>query len=160
LAAEHSKKKGKGKLGISRLETYDHVWAVVDREVAESLGKWPEVAALARSKKVKLAPSMPCFEFWLLLHLGFTTRADLVNGVAAKKALREALGSEYSTTEETAKGAMKRLIPAWESAVRNAEQVRDHHRQAGTADPANPSTEVDQLVRGLADALPPNSGRH
>jgi RloB-like protein len=104
---------------------------------------------------VKLAYSTPCFEFWLLLHLvGFTTRADLVNGDAAKSAVNDALGRDYSTNEETAKAVIPTFIAKWHEAVGHAEKVRSHHQDAATLEPANPSTEVDRLVRAMNDSAP------
>ena len=103
----------------------------------------------------KSAHSTPCFEFWLLLHLvGFTTRADLVDGDAAKSAVKHAFGRDYSTNEETAKEAIASFLSKWPESVGYAEQVRRHHRDAATPQPANPSTEVDRLVRAMNDSAP------
>jgi hypothetical protein len=105
--------------------------------------------------KVTLAHSTPCFEFWLLLHLvGFTTRADLVDGEAAKSAVKHALGRDYSTNEKTAKAAIATFLAKWPESVGHAEQVRRHHRDAATPQPANPSTAVDRLVRAMNDSAP------
>lgn len=150
IVADSQKRKGKrGKLGIKEPPKFDHIWAVIDTDVAVRTGIWNEVLQLADSRKVQLAHSTPCFEFWLLLHFGITTRGDLVNGDAAKGAVKAKLGFDYSTNQETAEKAMKTFIHLWPDAVLNAEKVREYHRQADTRRPANPSTEVDILVRGL-----------
>ena len=152
-AKEQQRKARKGLLGISEPKKFDHVWAVVDTDVAVRNHNWNQVVQLAAAKKVKLAHSTPCFEFWLLLHLGFTTRADLVDGAAAKKAVKHAIGRDYSTDEETAKKVIPTFfVPKWPEAVGQAERVRQHHEDVQTPKPANPSTEVDRLVRALNDS--------
>ena len=152
-AKQQEKNFKKGTLGIDEPARFDHVWAVVDTDVAVRMGFWHDVQQLAAARKVKLAHSTPCFEYWLLLHVvGLTTRGDLYDGKAAKSALKEALGCDYSTNKKTAKAAMESLLKKWPEAVRHAETVRQHHQGAGTTLPANPSTEVDCLVRALNDA--------
>jgi hypothetical protein len=153
-AKEQQHKARKGLLGINEPEKFDHVWAVVDTDVAVRNHIWNDVKQLTAARKVKLAHSTPCFEFWLLLHFGFTTRADLVDGAAAKRAVEEALGREYSTNEATAKEAIATFFSKWPEAVGHAEKVRSHHESARTPEPANPSTEVDRLARALNDSAP------
>jgi len=143
----------KKQTAINEVEKYDHVWAVIDTDVAVSQGIWPDVQQLADSRGVKLAHSTPCFEFWILLHIqGYTTRADLLNGDLAKAAVEKALGKEYSTNEETAKAVIPTFLAKWPEAFQHAQRVRAHHRAASTPPPGNPSTEVDQLVCALNDA--------
>lgn len=50
-------------------EKYDVVFCVFDRDEHET---FDEACALAKANKLKLARSWPCFEFWLLLHFGYT----------------------------------------------------------------------------------------
>lgn len=144
----------KNQLANDEVKKYDHVWAVIDTDVAVRKDFWNEVVQLAAARKVKLAHSTPCIEFWLLLHLSYTTRGDLVDGSTSKKAVEDALGQPYSTNKATAEKAMKLFLNKWPDAVKNAERVRAHHAGAGTPPPANPSTEVDVLVRALNDAAP------
>lgn len=144
-------------LGIDEPEAFDQVWAVIDTDVAVRDGFWNDVIQLAGARNVKLAHSTPCFEFWLLLHIaGYTTRADLVDGDTAKRAVKEALGREYSTNEKVAREVFPRFVPEWPKAVAHAVNVRRHHQEANTPEPANPSTEVDRLLRALNDSAPPH----
>lgn len=152
---KHARRVKKGQLGHTEPLRFEQVWAVIDTDVAVRNGFWNEVESLAKARKVKLAHSTPCFEFWLLLHIqGMTTRGDLVNGDAAKGAVKDALGIDYSTNEQTARAVMPTLISKWPEAVIHAERVRAYHRDAGTKLPANPSTEVCALVRALNDSAP------
>ena len=151
----HGRRARKKQLGNAEPLRFDQVWAVVDTDVAVWQGFWNEVVSLAAARKVRLAHSTPCFEFWLLLHIqGFTTRSDLVNGDVAKSAVKHALGSDYSTNGATARAAMPSFVGKWPEAVVHAERVRTYHREAGTPLPANPSTEVCALVRALNDSAP------
>lgn len=151
----HARRAKKGQLGHTEPLRFDQVWAVIDTDVAVRNGIWNEVESLAQARKVKLAHSTPCFEFWLLLHIqGMTTRSDLVTGDAAKSAVKHALGKEYSTNEATAREVMPLFIGKWPEAVMHAERVRVYHDDAGTKLPANPSTEVCALVRALNDSAP------
>jgi hypothetical protein len=113
---------------------------------------WNDVVQLASARGVKLANSMPCFEYWLLLHFEYTTRADLINGDDAKSAFKEKLDSDYSTNKEVALAALKKIVPKWSDAIRHAEQCRRRHEEAATRQPANPSTNVDLLVRTLVSS--------
>jgi hypothetical protein len=116
---------------------------------------WNEVASLAKVRKVKLAHSTPCFEYWLLLHIqGFTTRSDLIDGDTAKRAVKHALGMDYSTNDETVRVVIPSFLKNWPEAVVHGERVRKHHEAAVTPSPANPSTEVCTLVRALNDCAP------
>ena len=144
----------KGQLGIDEPSKFDHVWAVIDTDVAVRNGIWNDVQQLAVARKVTLAHSTPCFEFWLLLHFGFTTRSDLPDGSAAKAAVKTALGGEYGTNEEVTRTAITSFLAGWPLAVVHGERVREHHTTAATPPPGNPSTEVDRLVRAMNDSAP------
>jgi len=152
--SDHRRRSTKGLLAMDEPQRFDHVWAVIDTDVAVRTGKWNNVKQRAESKKIRLAHSTPCFEYWLLLHLQDTTRGDLVNGDAAKNVVKKELGRDYSTNEETARKVLPDFIPFWPEAARRAQRVRRHHADAATPDPANPSTEMDLLVRALNDAAP------
>lgn len=146
----------KKKIAVTELEKFDHVWAVIDTDVATRQEFWNDVVQKARDLNVRLAHSTPCFEYWLLLHLRMTTRSDLIDGGTTKNAFRAELGRDYSTNRETTEEAMKLLLPNWPTAVKHAQQVRKHHETGGTPSPANPSTEVDRIVCAMNDSLPPH----
>lgn len=152
------KKRAKqNQIAVNEVKKYDHVWAVIDTDVAIREGFWNEVTQKAINKGVKLAHSTPCFEYWLLLHLKMTTRSDLVNGAAAKKAFKDELGRDYSTNRAVAEIAIASILPNWPTAVSNAQKVRKAHESAGTQSPANPSTEVDLLVCAMNDSAQPHN---
>ncbi len=160
LAEEQKRLHARGALPADEPAHYDQVWAVIDTDVAKRNKIWNDVVQLASAKKVRLAHSTPCFEFWLLLHLGYTTRTDLLNGDAAKSALSTSLkerggDGRYSTNERIARCVIpSAFLPHWETAAEHARRVRAHHVSARTPSPGNPSTEVDLLARAMRDATP------
>ena len=149
----------RGQLRMDEPERFDQVWAVIDTDVAVRQGHWNDVRQLAAARKVKLAHSSPCFEFWLLLHLRYNTH-PLVDGAAAKSALKHALGQDYAKNAATTQAAIELLIPKWPAAVANAERVSRHHEQAATPEPANPSSEVWQLATAMNDSTPSPQRKH
>jgi hypothetical protein len=153
-AKEQVRRARKGGLGLNEPSRFDHVWAVIDSDVAVRNGIWNDVVQLASARGVTLAHSTPCFEFWLLLHFHYTTRGDLPDGDAAKSAVQHALGEDYGTAGDVACRAIASIIGRWPEAVIHGERVRQHHLAAATPAPANPSTEVDRLVRALNDSAP------
>ncbi len=153
-AKDQVRRAKKGQLGIDEPSKFDHVWAVIDTDVAVRNGIWNDVQQLAVARKVTLAHSTPCFEFWLLLHFGFTTRSDLPDGAAAKAAMKTAICGEYGSNEEVTRTAIASFLAAWPSAVVHGERVREHHVAVATPPPGNPSTEVDRLVRAMNDSAP------
>jgi hypothetical protein len=155
LAEEQTQRHAKGELAADEPAKFDQVWAVIDTDVAVRMGIWSDVVGLARANEVRLAHSTPCVEYWLLLHLTCTTRADLLNGSAAKRAVRDELGKDYSTNERVARRVIPaEFLPHWTKAVEHARRVRRYHLDAATPAPANPSTEVDGLVCAMNDAAP------
>lgn len=154
IVKEHANRRRRGKLGQTEPQNYDHVWAVIDTDVAVRTNIWNDVVHLAEGRKVRLAHSSPCFEFWLLLHVEYTTRADLITGKDAKGAVKAKIGYDYSTNVAVANEAMKSIISQWPQAVTNAERVREHHLGASTPIPANPSSEICALVRALDGSSP------
>jgi hypothetical protein len=159
LVKDHARRARKGLLGMNEPAKFDQVWAVIDTDVAVRNGIWNEVEQLAATRKVNLAHSTPCFEFWLLLHLvDFTTRQDLLNGDAAVAAVKKALGRDYAKDAEVTVKVMPTILKGWPEAVKSAQQVRKHHLDAGNRIPANPSTEVDRLVCAMNDSAPPRTG--
>ena len=56
--------------GVRQRSTFDAVYCVVDRD---SHANWDQAIDLARGHpKIQMIRSFPCFEFWLLLHFGYT----------------------------------------------------------------------------------------
>jgi hypothetical protein len=125
---------------------YDEVWVVYDLEKPHD-----ERRRLHKGQKdkqrahgVRVATSDPCFEFWLLLHHRYTTRA-FADCDEVMKALKKMLPT-YKKAAEIPDSVLA-LTPV---AVEHAERCRKHHKESGGD--GNPSTDVDFLVRALNGA--------
>jgi len=113
---------------------YDQVWCVFDCDQHESLKR---AVNKADDNGLHVALSVPCFEFWFLLHFRYTTR-PFANCTEVVGKLRKHL-KHYD------KGAAlpDLLLDGLEKALKNAEKVRTHNQKTGSR---NPSTDVDKLV--------------
>lgn len=154
IANARRKMARKAEIGYTQTGSFDHVWAVLDTDVAARKKEWPLVEAFAAKKKVNVAQSTPCFEFWLILHLLYTTRSDLLDGDCAKDALKELVGHDCSTDEDLTRHVISSFVTRWPHALRHAATVRKHHIAAGSSKPSNPSTDVDRLVAALNFSAP------
>ena len=56
----HQKKYKNGLLAQDEPSKFDHVWVVIDTDVAVRTGCWNDVKQLAATQKVKLAHATPC----------------------------------------------------------------------------------------------------
>jgi len=151
--ADKQKQKSPRELKVSEPREYDHVWAVIDTDHAQAQGNWNDIVNLAKQKDVKIASSTPCFEFWLLLHLTYST-APITNGKNAKNKLLQTLKKQKlphhsSTKEREATKCIISIIDQWVTAVKRSEKIRNHHTLSNSPGPANPSTTVDQLINAI-----------
>lgn len=86
----------------------DSFWAVVDTEIArENLS---EAISLANKNKINMAISHPAFEYWLLLHF-------------------ERSAKVYASEKELERD-LKRVFPAYEKALNNANEVAELYETA------------------------------
>jgi hypothetical protein len=159
LCEERREKVRNGQLSINQAGDFDEIWIVFDTDVLKP-DKRDSGIALAQRHGIKIAYSEPCFEFWLSLHATYTTAQmaeckDVIPHLAKplgwKKYSRE--GKRKTEVEAMMNPLVQKQII--QQAVKHAERVRQHHRDGGTPFPANPSTEVDLLIRSINDALGP-----
>jgi hypothetical protein len=138
------------KLLIER--SFDKVYCVFDRDQHDTynaairrIDQLPEALA----GRIVAVPSWPCFEFWLLLHFGYTT-APIVStqnkssgDVAVSK-----LESNISGYKKGHKGVYESLKPRLKSAIKFAKQLERHNSATGST---NPATLVHTLVGHLTN---------
>jgi len=113
----------------------DEAWALVDVDQHQTLDA---AARLAKTKKVRLTVSHPCFEIWLLWHYQDHRRHD----DAAR--LRDLLKSKGHSDKDIPKAFPIAEYPA---AVRRAEPEAPRVGDTGP----NPSTAMPHLIRSILD---------
>ena len=134
-------------------DEYDMVYCVFDRDRHVTFD-----SAVQRTKDLSAAgkpllsiTSTPCFEFWLLLHFGYT---DSPFHSAGKKSVGDKVVAELKTKPgfgkygKGQKGIYAQLKDALHDALVHAEQLRQHCAATGSV---NPATDIDKLVLALRD---------
>ena len=128
------------------MEPYDQVWVVFDRETQNHPRREqvPAALKLAGDAGIRVALSIPSFEFWLLLHFDYTTK-QFDGCTAVKKALKK-----FIKGYEKAALPLSDLFSRIETAMKHAARCH-RHWQTGGGD-RNPSTHIDELLRELNDS--------
>ncbi len=129
-------------------EPYNKVYCVIDRDSHPNF-----TAALQKlnsQKPVRVfhaAVSVPCFEYWLLLHFNYTKAAFMAAGnkSAGDRALDE-LKKYWPDYGKGNHGAFSHLLEQLVFAKANAARGLIHAQQTGSI---NPSTQVHELVSYL-----------
>lgn len=127
-------------------DAFDQTWVVFDRESQNHPRReqMPEAIRLAEEKNVLIALSIPSFEFWLLLHYEFTTKA--FDGCdPCKKALKKFI-KDY----EKSNLPLDELMALLPNAILHATRCHAHWERVGGDN--NPSTAVDKLLYQLNDS--------
>lgn len=118
---------------------FDRVWCAIDSDQHPNLNA---ARMFAREKKMEIALSVPCFEYWFLLHFVYSTR-PFADCRAVERELRAHLaGGNYVKSRPPLEELMGRTDDACERAGRGLADRRG-------ADTMNPSTTVHQLVSVL-----------
>lgn len=132
-------------------DAYDMVYCVFDRDTHTTFD-----AAVRRTKDLRAegkpleaVTSTPCFEFWLLLHFGYT---DQPFHAAGKKSVGDQVVTSLKTKQgfskygKGQKGIYARLKGKLDDALGYAEQLRNHCIATGSI---NPATDIDKLILEL-----------
>lgn len=130
-------------------DAFDAVYCVFDRDAHE---RFPD--AVARLKVLGLpfqgVVSVPCFEFWLLLHFGYTDKPYACKG---KKSVGDAVVADLKTKQGFAqygkgmKGVFALLEPKLPIAMQHATTLAA--QPAEDAEYPNPSTQLHDLINQL-----------
>jgi hypothetical protein len=123
----------------------DEVWAVFDRN---GYTKHKEAFQKAKNKRVSIAFSSISFEYWILLHFEYTTRAfsnseKIIDYIKSKSYI------DYKKSDETIYDSIKERT---QTAATNAGKVRKY--QSGNNPnlevyELNPYTNVDELLDSI-----------
>ena len=125
-------------------DRYDSVYCVFDEDEHEHFAKASEEA---RSARVKLTRSWPCFEFWLLLHFTYSRRPYMRSGDKSPgQNCVSDLRKHMPNYKKGDAGVFEELEDSLETGKCNARRAL---ADAEATERSNPSTEVHCLIAYL-----------
>jgi len=126
-------------------DRFDKVYCVFDRDTHAGYAEALDAIARATPKDTYIAiTSIPCFEYWLLLHFRYTTKP--YEPAPGQSACSQVIADLKQYLPDYAKGQValfSRLIDQLNDAKHNAQRVL---QAAGIDRSANPSTRVHELI--------------
>ena len=129
-------------------DSFDKVYCVFDRDTHDTYEKILAYIAKIRPKKTFIAiTSVPCFEYWLLLHFDFTARPFMVAG--NKSGCDRVIDELRKYIPEYNKGdrdIFNQLMEQTNRAIANGKRA---FQQASDDGHDNPSTLMHELVEYL-----------
>jgi hypothetical protein len=130
-------------------DPYDRVYCVFDGDVARV--KYDEALSTIRAQEPKDTffgtTSVPCFEYWFLLHFHYTTAPyEAVGGVSAGNAMKAELRVKWPEYKEGLADTFVKLLDRLDQSIANAKRVLAEAKRNRTD---NPSTRVHELVEYL-----------
>jgi hypothetical protein len=139
--------------GLAKSKLFDLVYCVIDRD-SHYEPNFRSALELGREKKSKIIvlTSYPCFEFWLLLHFGYTRAGFMpAGGISAADRVFKSLIEQQDMSDYekgNVSGLFNRLLPRLSDARKNAKKTVAE----GILDnEMNPSTELHILIDKLED---------
>lgn len=126
-------------------DPFDRVYCVFDKDAHANYETAVRRIAHASPKGTFFAAtSVPCFEYWLLLHFRYTTRPyQPLPGNSAGNQVLSDLCEEMPGYQKAQKDVFRELQERMEDAKQNANRALTAAEQNGTD---NPSTRVHELV--------------
>lgn len=130
---------------VSRQNKFDEIYCVIDRDAHPSFDN--AIQSAKNTNKIKVIASYPCFEFWLLLHFGYTRKSytavgKLSAGDRLNQDLRAKLGME-DYDKGQARSPFNQLLDQFDTARSISKSVLD--AALAESDP-NPSTQLHELM--------------
>ena len=131
---------------------FDRVYCVFDRDrhttYSAAIDKVKRTR-LGKGSKIFAIPSVPCFEFWLLLHFTYTTKPfDAPAGDSVCAGVIKELKKHLPAYRKGQQNIFYKMQDRLDSTITNTRRVEQFHQTSGTD---NPSTCVHSLVEYLRD---------
>lgn len=131
---------------------FDRVYCVFDRDRHVTFNTALEKVRLTRlphGGKLFAVPSVPCFEYWLILHYKFTTKPYAATGCSSVcdqviRGLKKHIGGYDKGNQDIFLITKDKL----DTAIANSKSVKKFHETSGTD---NPSTLMHELVEYLRE---------
>ena len=136
------------KLELDKGDGYDRVYCVFDKDSHQTYDETIKRISLKKpSKLFYLGVSIPCFEYWLLLHFKYSTKPYQAagNSSIANEVLRE-LKTVFPAYTKGCESTFITLIDQIEFAKQNAIRAAKSAKENYTD---NPSTHIHELVEYL-----------
>ena len=156
----HTDPLGVVRAAVSRQSAFEAVYCVVDRDTHAN---WEQAIDMASGHpKVRMIRSYPCFEFWLLLHFGYTRAGYARAGVLSAadqvvRDLRQKPGMQ-GYAKGSIDGLFQRLCGPDDAMLGTACRHGDGTLVDAENDgEVNPSTELQNLIRELRKLGKPES---
>lgn len=137
--------------GLKHYKEYDKVFCVFDKDRHAS---YQQALDMIHGKKLRkehiilTITSVPCFEFWILLHFRKTTRNfDTGPGSICDQVIADLKSFLPQYTKGT-RGLYLQIKEMRPAAIKHAREVARHGKGAGTD---HPSTQIHELVVYLMD---------
>lgn len=129
---------------------YDRVFCVFDKDrhstYDEALNRIRQTK-LAKGHTIKAINSVPCFEVWILLHFGYTSKPyGACQGSICEQVIKD-LKKHIPAYEKGNSDLYSQIRNNMDTAITRAIRLSRHNRDADTD---NPSTKVHELVEYLA----------
>ena len=139
---------------MRRGDAFDFVYCVFDRDTHPT---FEEASNVARDRRLELARSWPCFEFWLLLHFEFSRKAYARR--ERQSPCDVCIHDLRRHIPNYSKGDRAHLEGLWgrlDTAIDSAKRALTDAENTGEK---NPSTEVHELVERLRNLARPLDAR-
>lgn len=127
---------------------FDKIYCVFDKDNHTTYDQTVnDIRSFKPGNKFFAITSVPCFEFWLLLHFVHTDQPfNSQPGNSAAKQVLTRLHQHLQDYRKGGRGLFKRLLPRLEQAKNRATGISEKNVAAGSD---NPSTKVQELVEYL-----------
>lgn len=131
---------------------YDYVFCVFDKDRHDKYQETLDALQTKAFQKYKAANSVPCFEFWLLLHHKFTTAPCYSSKDPVQKVINQLkeFAPSYSKADSQDFSEYYELT---DKAILNATKVLDEANNNGTDDPSTHIHELVILLKDLASKI-------
>jgi len=136
-------------------DPFDKVYCVFDKDDHPHYQSTLDAINRATPKNIYVAiTSVPCFEYWLLLHFGDSTKSyEPLPGNSACKQLTSELKKHLPNYEKGAAGIFLRLKPRLDYAKRNAARVLQESERNYTDNPGTRMHELVQFLQNIKSAV-------
>jgi len=134
---------------------YDHVYCIFDKDkhttYQETLQKITDTR-LHKGGKIHAITSVPCFEYWLLLHFNYITKPFSSTGTHSicEQLIKTELDKpdRLPNYQKNSQGIFEKIRNRMDEAIKRAKQIEEYNETIKTD---NPSTQVYKLVEYLQD---------